>query len=226
MSEAGFQRARQPEQKQQRRSSILSAAAALLDDDGFEGVSLTAIARRVGLAKSNVYRYFENLAEILLWLVSSDLADWTDEVEQQLEVRAGHHDADAVAEVLAAAFAARPRLCELSSAVVHSMLETDVSREVLLDYQSRAGRLRVRAANAVHAALPRVGIERWAWALRAIHAVMAGLWSVSRVSPVTHDTWPSPGWEESRRAFQEDLERAVRAVLYGVLVEASRESRR
>ncbi|MCA9688374.1 MAG: TetR family transcriptional regulator, partial [Myxococcales bacterium] len=55
-----FQRARSDAQKEQRRAAILQAAAALLDEGSLEAVGLNAIARRAGIAKSNVYRYFES----------------------------------------------------------------------------------------------------------------------------------------------------------------------
>jgi AcrR family transcriptional regulator len=197
----------------------------LLEEEGLEGVSLNAIARRVGLAKSNVYRYFDSRAEILLWLVLSDWADWTDEVERELVALVNQNDADAVAKVLAAAFAGRPRLCELT-AVLAAVAEPKVSGDVLLNLETRVDSLRVRAANALHAALPKIAVVRWAWALRAIHGVVAGLWPMSRLVPAASGALARPELKEFRPDFYEDLERAVRALLYGLLVEASRESRR
>ena len=53
-----FQRARQPAQIEQRKEAILRTALLLFQRNGLENVSLTDIAREVGLAKSNIYRYF------------------------------------------------------------------------------------------------------------------------------------------------------------------------
>ena len=65
MAGGAFQRARRPEQKRQRRAAILAAAAELLASDGVDGVTLNRISHRVGLAKSNLYRYFDSREQIL-----------------------------------------------------------------------------------------------------------------------------------------------------------------
>jgi AcrR family transcriptional regulator len=53
-----FQRARSDEQREQRRRAILCAAAAMLAEMPVADLSLNELSRRVGLAKSNVLRYF------------------------------------------------------------------------------------------------------------------------------------------------------------------------
>jgi AcrR family transcriptional regulator len=66
-----LQRARSDEQREVRRRAILDAAAAMLDEMRWRRVSLNELSRRVGLAKSNVLRYFESreavLFELALW---------------------------------------------------------------------------------------------------------------------------------------------------------------
>jgi AcrR family transcriptional regulator len=74
--EASFQRARRPEQKSRRREDILAAAAQLAHDSGVARVSLGDIAAAVGLAKSNVLRYFGTREEIYLQLTMREGADW------------------------------------------------------------------------------------------------------------------------------------------------------
>ena len=65
-SSPSFQRARDPEQKEQRRQDLLAAARRLIVAHGVAAVGLSDIAREVGLAKSNLYRYFASREEILL----------------------------------------------------------------------------------------------------------------------------------------------------------------
>jgi AcrR family transcriptional regulator len=60
-----FQRARRPAQIEERKEAILLRRAPL-PKNGLENVSFTDIAREVGLAKSNIYRYFESREHICL----------------------------------------------------------------------------------------------------------------------------------------------------------------
>src|SRR5262245_29500248 len=48
-----------------RRDQIVTAAVELWLEDGFDAVSVEAIARRAGLAKGTVYLYFRTKEEIL-----------------------------------------------------------------------------------------------------------------------------------------------------------------
>ena len=68
MSEARphYQRARREAEKAERREAILAAAGALLRSTGFEGFSMSLLAKKTGIAKGTLYLYFES-REDLLW---------------------------------------------------------------------------------------------------------------------------------------------------------------
>jgi AcrR family transcriptional regulator len=107
-----FQRARRPEQKEQRREAILAAAAALARRDGVREVTLSEIARAVGIHKSALLRYFETREQIFLELTGREWGEWREATTAALaEVAPG--DADAVAATVAASFVERPLLCDL-----------------------------------------------------------------------------------------------------------------
>jgi AcrR family transcriptional regulator len=107
-----FQRARRPEQKEQRREAILAAAAKLAERDGVREVTLSDIARAVGIHKSALVRYFETREQIFLELTGRSWGEWREATTAVLsEVAPG--DADAVAATLARSFVARPLLCDL-----------------------------------------------------------------------------------------------------------------
>ena len=74
----GFQRARSEEQREARRQAILSTAAAMLTEMAVADISLNELSRRVGLAKSNVLRYFESREAVLLELFDDAWRDWLD----------------------------------------------------------------------------------------------------------------------------------------------------
>ncbi len=57
------------EQRAIQRSGILSAAADLLVEGGVPALSPAAVAQRAGMARSNVYRYFDSMAALLATVV-------------------------------------------------------------------------------------------------------------------------------------------------------------
>ncbi|MFC6082018.1 TetR/AcrR family transcriptional regulator [Sphaerisporangium aureirubrum] len=125
MKHAPFVRARQPEQKRQRREAILGAARELALQHGVRDVSLGGVAVAVGLAKSNVSRYFGTREEIYLELAAEEWRGWGEAVAARL----GHTSGAAeVAAALAETLAARPLLCDLIGHAPLS-LEHNVSLE-------------------------------------------------------------------------------------------------
>jgi AcrR family transcriptional regulator len=86
---ATFQRARSEEQREVRRRAILDAAAAMLAEMPVAQVSLNELSRRVGLAKSNVLRYFESREAVLLELLDSAWQEWLAGLAEALGAAAG-----------------------------------------------------------------------------------------------------------------------------------------
>ena len=107
----------------------------MLDEMPVAEVSLNELSRRVGLAKSNVLRYFESREAVLLELLDAFLESWLAELADELatgieahaapEVRAGR-----LAEILSRSLAGRVVLCDLFGAQ-GGVLEHNVSVEVV-----------------------------------------------------------------------------------------------
>jgi AcrR family transcriptional regulator len=137
-----FQRARSEEQRSERRQAILDTAAAMLTELPVAEVSLNELSRRVGLAKSNVLRYFESREAVLLNLLDSAAREWlaqlggtlTDAIEAGA---AAYERADQMAAALADSVAAHPVLCDLISAQA-AVLERNVSVQVAAGYKRAA----------------------------------------------------------------------------------------
>ena len=129
-----WQRARRPEQKAERRKAIMEAAADLFLGLDFDKVSLNGIARKAGVAKSNVYRYFGSKEEIFLNLYIQDVMAWTSELEKTLAALPAGSDPAGVAKAIAATVAVRPRLAALF-ALLSSVLERNVSEEMLITFK-------------------------------------------------------------------------------------------
>ncbi|UCM86630.1 TetR/AcrR family transcriptional regulator [Streptomyces marincola] len=129
-----FQRARSEEQREIRRRAVLDTTAAMLREMPVGDVSLNELSRRVGLAKSNVLRYFESREAILLELLDRAWRQWVADlpalmdagIDQDAPVsRRGEQFAAVVADSLAE----RRVLCDLLSAQA-GVLEHNVSPRV------------------------------------------------------------------------------------------------
>ena len=80
-----FQRARSKEQREVRRRAILDTAAAMLAEMPAAQLTLNELSRRVGLAKSNVLRYFESREAVLLELLDALSREWLDQLATELD---------------------------------------------------------------------------------------------------------------------------------------------
>lgn len=137
-----FKRARSEEQRQARREAILGIAREMLTEMPVSQVTMNGLARRVGLAKSNVMRYFESREAVLLDLLSDMSAEWLADtrarVNDATDLGGGPAErARGLARIFAARFADHRVLCDLLSAET-SVLEHNVSETVALRYKRGA----------------------------------------------------------------------------------------
>lgn len=211
-----FQRARQPEQKAHRKLAILEATASLLEGGGLDDVSLGRIASEVGLAKSNVYRYFESREQIFLELLIRDEAAWVASLELALAPLAESDDADAVGTAVARSIAAHERLCRLT-AVLTTVLEQNISEATVVTFKRQAMALSIRIHNAIAVALPSLSRDDGFAFQRYVHAIIAGLWPISNPSPVVAGVLELEEMASFRSNFEADLRGAITATLRGLL---------
>ncbi len=216
MPKPEFQRARKPEQKQQRRDDIIAATAALFEQHGFEGVSLNAIAREAGLAKSNVYRYFGGREEIFLALVAVDYDDYVAAVGEALAPLSGSDDVTAVGTAIAKTAAARPRLCALT-AVLSSVIEQNISEEAFVAFKTQVVAVSDRIASVLRDALPSIGEPAAYEFQRYLQALAAGLWPMAQTSDKFDHVMARPEFGNFCVAFEQDLVASVVAVLGGLV---------
>lgn len=133
----------------------------MLDEMPVAEVSLNELSRRVGLAKSNVLRYFESREAVLLELLDDFLGTWLDELAEELaagveadaspEVRA-----DQLAEVLSRSLSERMVLCDLFGAQ-GGVLEHNVSVEVVKRHKRSSHAKLVTMVELVRRHLPELG---------------------------------------------------------------------
>jgi AcrR family transcriptional regulator len=174
--EASFQRARRPEQKDQRRETILATAGALARDAGVARVSLGDIAAAVGLAKSNILRYFGTREEIYLQLTMREGTDWATAANTALQQASGF---SAAAAALADAYADRPLYCDLTTHA-ETMLEHNVSVAALRVYKLWAIDTYFTVGRRISTACPQLTEADGASLVMAAGAFVAKLFPLTR----------------------------------------------
>jgi AcrR family transcriptional regulator len=207
-----FQRARSDEQREQRRRTILDTAAQMLREMPVAALSLNELSRRVGLAKSNVLRYFETREAVLLSLHDAAFTAWLD----RLRLPAGA-DADQVAAAVADSLVADPLLCELIS-VSASVLERNVSPEVARRYKLAAIANTNRLGAAIRAALPGLSAAAEFPVAAGTLVAVGGIWPLANPSDAMLCVYQDPAMAALRIDFATALREMLATVYAGCLV--------
>ncbi len=71
-------------QKLFRRQEILSGARAYFEEAGYEGFTMTQLAKRLGIVKGTLYLYFPTKEAIILALYARALEDWCEVMKVKL----------------------------------------------------------------------------------------------------------------------------------------------
>jgi AcrR family transcriptional regulator len=218
-----YQRARSPAQKAERREGILDAARRMLEANvGSSDLSLNELARQVGMAKSNLYRYFESREAVLLALLTEESRRWADEMARALETIDRQDAVDArlvaVAEVLATSAASRPAMCHLFS-VMPSVLEHNVSLETVRAFKLESLALLGELATAMHSAVPELPAQGHAELLHHAFAFMVGGWPLANPAEMAAEVMRDPALAAFRHDFEADLRRSFLLMARGLLSE-------
>jgi AcrR family transcriptional regulator len=215
-STQSFARARRPEHKQQRRGAILAAAEDLARREGVRGVTLAAVAAAVGLAKSNVLRYFGTREEIYLVLMTQQWQGWTQEISARLDgCAAGPAELAELSAVLADSLVGRPLFCDLQS-VLATSLEQNVGLEAAREYKRAAVRSLDLAGRMIAARTeltPAEGFE-----LAAAATTFAGmLWPIAHPPTVLRTLYEQePELARACPPFRATLERLIHSLAEGL----------
>lgn len=173
---AGFQRARRPEQIEARRTAILAAARDLLAQRPVAEISLRELACRVGLAKSNVLRYFDSREAIFLEVLDGEWTDWLDHLA--FGEADGRAREERVAGAIAATLAERRLLCELISSMA-PVLERNISLESARDFKRRAAANTERLGALVRARVPELSEAAARHFALGVVVLVSGAWPLA-----------------------------------------------
>jgi AcrR family transcriptional regulator len=223
ISEATFQRARRPEQIGARRSAILAVARHMLRERRSADISLRELSEEVGLAKSNVLRYFDSREAIFLEILDADWIEWLDAVEPVLDAlehsSALYADEEAVATVLAETLIDRPLLCDLVSAMAGE-LERNISVEFARSFKCRASANSTRLADMVRRELPILQPDAAAHFAGAVFVIIAGLWPYATPTEAVATVTAELGYPSSQDTFRLGLREGFVNQLVGLTARA------
>ena len=217
-----FQRARSEEQREMRRRAILDTAAQMLAEMPVSQLSLNELSRRVGLAKSNVLRYFESREAVLLELVLEQAHDLFIEAGNIIMhlvdngdtafVRARH-----IASLLARAYDERPMLCELLGAQL-SILEHNVTTETIISFKRNGYQSLAKCVTAIHEAIPEL-TEAEAAEVGRLSVLLAGVfWLRSHPPQAVKEAYDiDPTLSNAPQGFVAAYKRALTIFMHGMI---------
>jgi len=202
---------------------IIATARAMLDELPLDAVTLNGLARRAGLASSNVLRYFDSREAVLLALVVAETDAWLADIVDRPVDPAGPlpERCAAAADVLAQALDGHPRFCELIS-VQAAVLERNVSADTAVAFKSASSAQLHRLAGWLAAALPELPAADPATLRLAANAtLLAGaLWAQSRSQEVLAAQLVEHPELTTPTTFSESAREAIRLLLRGGTGEA------
>jgi AcrR family transcriptional regulator len=216
-----FQRARSEEQRAERSRAILATAASMLAEMPVADVSLNELSRRVGLAKSNVLRYFESREAVLLNLLNAASEEWLTELTRTL--RRGvdpNTDVNArserVAALIAKSVAQRPVLCDLLSAQ-SSVLERNISTESVVTFKRAARRDLETFAALVGECVPELSAGGASTFVMYAASAVGALWTASNPADAVLAAYVAePDLSAMRIEFEPALRQLLQLLLGGI----------
>lgn len=193
----------------------MAAARELAGERSVREVSLGDIARRVGLAKSNLLRYFESREDIFLRLLLREWDEWR--IGASTQLRNGSATPEGVAAAIARTLAERPLFCDLISEM-SSVLERNVSAPAVRAFKAQSLD-QVDGLGAVVAdQLDRLDVDQARETVAAALIITAGLWPLANPAPhITAMLAEVPELTRAHVEFQARLQQLLGVLITGFL---------
>jgi AcrR family transcriptional regulator len=191
-----------------RRSAIMNSAREMLAEKDLAEISLRELSNRIGLAKSNVLRYFDSREAIFLEVLDEEFQAWLTGLDARLGKprarKAGYATEVRVATAMAASLVEAELLCELlaSMAVV---LERNISGEFARDFKARATANTVAVAQLVAGHLPWLPREFTEFFAEAALMLTAGMYPFSVPTEPVRAAMAEMGFPDPGERFGDGL---------------------
>lgn len=209
-----YLRARSPEQKEERRRHLLDTARSLLlEIPDVHALGINELARRAGMTKSNVYRYFESSEAVLLDVLVEEFMAWHGELGKALG-RDGKRRGtlEHVAAAFSSTFVARPLLCRLTS-IFPSILEHNVCAERIVQFKQGLLALRQQTAQDFHGCVPDIPAATFDRFIHFALPLLIGLWPLAVPGEIAAAAIARAELAPLRYRFQQDLEEGMLLLL-------------
>ncbi|AKK28471.1 TetR/AcrR family transcriptional regulator [Mycobacterium sp. EPa45] len=218
-----FQRARRPEQLAARRLAILTAARAALSGKRVDEVTLRDISEQVGLAKSNVLRYFDSREAIFLELLDEECRDWLAELEERLgrprARKAEYANEIRFAGIVADTLVERRLLCELLGAMA-GVLERNISETYARDFKVRAMQSIAAVSDLAGRQLPWLPAEFVAFFGEGALSLVAGMYPFSIPTDPVRRVIDELGFPDPHARFVDGLRTGLVTWLIGAAAQS------
>ena len=201
-----FHRARSDEQRAERRESILATAESMLATTRVSDLSLNELARQVGLAKSNVLRYFESREAVLLAIYDRQTAEFLDALDERI---GPDSTIDTLADAIANLATSRPIFSDLTASAP-GVLEHNVSAEAAAEYKRSMIANAIRLSGIARPVLGDVGPRGLEAFAGGTLLIIGGAWAMTQPSPGMAAAYAA---NADLRAAQLDLRTVIRELL-------------
>ena len=205
-----------------RRLAIKAVARDMLAEKNVGDISLRELSDRVGLAKSNVLRYFDSREAIFLEVLDEEFEAWLADIDERLERprprKPGYANEIRVATVIADAVVARPLLCELLGSMA-SVLERNISHGFARDFKARAMQRIAALAQLVNRHLPWLPPEFTAFFAEGALMLTAGAYPFSVPTEPVRAAIAEIGLPDPGQRFGDGLRLGLETWLIGAAVQ-------
>jgi AcrR family transcriptional regulator len=206
-----------------RRQAIKAVARDMLAEKNVGDISLRELSDRIGLAKSNVLRYFDSREAIFLEVLDEEFTMWLSEIEILLGRprgrKPGYANEIRVATVIADSVMARPLLGELLGSMA-SVLERNISHEFARDFKERAMQRITALAELVGRHLPWLPVEFTAFFAEGSLMLTAGAYPFSVPTEPVRAAIEEIGLPDPAQRFGDGLRLGLQTWLIGAAAQA------
>jgi AcrR family transcriptional regulator len=201
-----------------RRTAIMASAREMLGERTVADISLRELSDRVGLAKSNVLRYFDSREAIFLEVLDEEFADWLADLEVRLGKprprKANYASEIRVATAIADSLTDRTLICELLASMA-GVLERNISFDFARGFKARAMARIAELAHLVATQLPWLPQQFTAFFAEGTLTLVAGMYPFSTPTESVHAAIAELGFPDPGQRFCDGLRTGLITWLIG-----------